>query len=201
MIHLATADLEAGLDDVRTAPAGAGRLELIVRRPAVGEREVVEEALLDLEEGLVGDNWLARGSRGRPDGSAHPDKQVTVMSARAAALVAGDRERWALAGDQLYVDLDVGVAALPAGALLRIGGAVIEVSEAPHRGCAKFAGRFGEEAVRFFNSPVGLALRLRGLNARVVVPGPVRVADLVAVAGSDALLTPEGAAPAGRRGG
>jgi MOSC domain-containing protein YiiM len=201
VIHLATADLEAGLDEVRAAPAGAGRLELIVRRPGSGEREVVEEALLDLEEGLVGDTWRARGSRSRPDGSADPDKQVTVMSARAAALVAGDRARWALAGDQLYVDLDVSVGALPAGSLLRVGGAVIEVSEAPHRGCAKFAGRFGEEAVRFCNSPVGLALRFRGLNAGVVVPGTIRVGDEVSLAGRDVALTPGVAAPAGRTGG
>ena len=173
--------LEEGLDHVRRSPADRGRLEMIVRRPTVDEREVVPRATLDLSEGLVGDNWRARGSRTTPDGLAHPDKQITVMNARAIALVAGPPDRWPLAGDQLYVDLDLSVASLPAGSRLRIGHTVIEVSASPHRGCAKFADRFGEEAVRFFNSEEGCALRLRGLNARVVVPGEIRFGSVVRV--------------------
>jgi MOSC domain-containing protein YiiM len=177
--YLATSELAEGLDEVRRAPAGVGRLEMIVRRPSIDEREVVRSAVLDLKVGLVGDNWLAKGSKSTPDGSASPDKQVTVMNARAIALVAGEQANWPEAGDQLYVDMDISVAALPAGSLLRIGAAVLRVSEAPHNGCAKFAARFGTEAVRFFNSPEGKALRLRGLNARILVPGTIRAGDLV----------------------
>jgi MOSC domain-containing protein YiiM len=154
---------------------------MIVRRPAVDEREVVPRAMLDLAEGLVGDTWRVRGSRTTPDGLAHPEKQITVMNARAVALVAGPADRWPLAGDQLFVDLDLSVANLPAGSRLRIGPAVIEVSASPHRGCAKFAERFGEEAVRFFNSAVGSELRLRGLNARIVVPGQIRFGSVVRI--------------------
>lgn len=179
MTYLATSELEAGVDEVRRAPTGLGRLEMIVRRPAVDERQVLRRGVLDLEQGLVGDNWRSRGSKSTPDRLASPDKQITVMNARAVALVAGEREHWALAGDQLYVDLDLSVASLPAGSRLHIGRAVLEVSEAPHRGCAKFAARFGQDAVRFFNSQEGTALRLRGLNARILVPGTIRVGTVV----------------------
>ena len=165
------------LGPVRAAPSDAGVVELIVRRPAVDEREVVEEAELDLEDGLVGDNWSSRGrSRGRP---ANRKAQVTVMSARAIAVAAGERERWPLAGDQLYVDLDLSGDNLPPGTRLAVGAAVLEVTAEPHTGCKKFAARFGLETLEFFNSPEGRALNLRGINTRVVQPGSVRRGDAV----------------------
>ena len=154
-------------------------MELIVRRPAVDEREVLDEATLDAAEGLVGDTWKVRGSRRTPDGSAHPEMQLNIMNARAARLVAGDDDRRPLAGDQLYFDLDISVANLPPGTRLALGTAVIEVTPQPHTGCAKFARRFGEEALKFVNSDVGKQLRLRGMNAKVVVPGTVRAGDEV----------------------
>ena len=174
-----SAVLDDGLDDVRRSPADEGRLALIVRRPGNLEREVVDEAELDLVAGLVGDNWLARGSRHTPDRAAEPERQLTVMNARAAALVAGDPDRWALAGDQLYVDLDLSEANLAAGARLAIGSAVIEITEKPHTGCAKFVQRFGRDAMKLVSSPDGRAMRLRGANARVVVGGTIRTGDVV----------------------
>jgi len=180
--HPGLAELEAGLAEVLRAPRERGRLEAIARRPAVDARELLDAAELELADGLVGDGWLARGSRHTADRSAERARQVTVMNARLASLVAGgpDRARWALAGDQLYVDLDLGVENLPAGSRLAVGAAVLEVSEAPHLGCGKFAARFGRDALRFVNSPEGRAHRLRGLNARIVVPGRARVGDEVA---------------------
>ena len=171
--------LLAGLDEIRRAPADDGRLELIVRRPAVDEREVLDEGVLDLTEGLVGDTWRSRGSTRTESGSAHPEMQLNVMNARAATLVAVDPQRRPLAGDQLYLDLDLSGENLPSGTRLEIGAAVIEITEQPHTGCAKFVKRFGPEALRFVNSPVGRQLNLRGVNARVVVAGPVKVGDVV----------------------
>jgi hypothetical protein len=177
--HLAFDLLEAGLDHVRAAPADAGRVELIVRRPAVDVREALDEGSLDLTEGLVGDTWGARPNKSTPDGRPDPLAQLTVMNARAAALVAVTPERWVLAGDQLFVDLDLSIDNLPPGTRLALGDAIIEVSPTPHTGCAKFHARFGIDALRLVNSPQGRALRLRGLNARVVVPGTVRRGDTV----------------------
>ena len=177
--HRSKEELAAALEGIRQAPADTGTLELIVRRPRVDEREVLAEASLDLVEGLVGDDWIHRGSRGMSDGGPNPLAQVTVMSARAVEAGAGDRERWPLAGDQLYVDLDLSIDNLPAGTRLAIGEAVLEVTEEPHTGCDKFTARFGSEAVKFVNKPPGRELRLRGLNARVVTPGTVRLGDTV----------------------
>ncbi len=177
MRHLTSAELEAGLDHVRRSPVDAGPVELIVRRPAPGERDVVMEATIDLGQGMVGDGWSVRGSRQSADGADHPGRQLTVMNSRMAALVAGDPARRQLAGDQLYVDLDLSHANLAVGTHLAVGSAVIEVTDQVHRGCRKFADRFGPDAFGLVNSVDGRRLRLRGLNARVVVGGVVRVGD------------------------
>ena len=182
MEHLSRERLEAGLGQIRESPCDGGRVVLIVRRPAVGERDLPAEAVLNFAAGLDGDNWLARGSARTPDGSADPDRQITVMNARVAELVAGGIQRMPLAGDQLYVDLDLSVDNLPAGSMLAVGQAVLRVSEAPHLGCAKFVERFGAEAMRFVNSRLGRQLRLRGMNTRIVVPGTVRIGDVAAKA-------------------
>ncbi len=179
MPHRTTDQLEAALTDIRLAPADSGTVDMVVRRPAEGEREVLDEGTLDPSEGLVGDNWLARGSRHSPDGSAEPDRQLNVINSRLSRFVAVDPERRRLAGDQLHLDLDLSQANLPPGTRLAIGSAVIEVTEPPHLGCAKFVERFGKEAMRFVNSPLGRELRLRGLNAKVVVAGTVRPGDTV----------------------
>ena len=187
-----TEELQAGLDAVRAAPADTGTVELIVVRPEVGVRDEPATATLTVDDGLVGDSWRARGSRHTPDGSAEVARQLTIMNARATALVAGDRSRWSLAGDQLYVELDISEDNLPPGTHLRLGpDAVVEVSAEPHTGCAKFMERYGKDAARFVNSPEGRRLRLRGLNARVVAPGIVSVGDGVTV-----LRRPVGPAPA-----
>lgn len=179
--HLTTEELHRGLDEIRRSPKTEGRLEMIVRRPAVGAREVLPEGQLDLAVGLVGDTWEKRGSTRTPDGSRHPDMQINLMNARAVALIAQDRARWPLAGDQLFVDLDLGTANLPPGTRLGIGTAVLEVTAQPHTGCAKFVERFGLDAMKFVNSPVGRELCLRGINARVVQPGTVREGDPIVV--------------------
>ncbi len=177
--HAELTGLEQSLDHIREAPADGGTVELIARRPAEDEREVLSEAYLDDRDGLEGDTWRARGSRHTADGGPNPEAQLTLMNARAAAAIAGERERWAMAGDQIYVDFDISRNNLPPGSRVQIGSAVIEFSEAPHTGCAKFSARFGNDALRFVNSPIGRELRLRGANCRVVVAGTVRAGDAI----------------------
>lgn len=170
--HRTTDELIAGLDYVREAPREVGRLEMIVARPAVDERTTLTSAELDLDRGLVNDRW-SLGSR------PNPKAMLTVVNARGADLVAGDRSRWALAGDQLFADFDLSPTNVPAGTRLAIGSAVIEVSDQPHLGCEKFSARFGQAARDFANSPDGRAVNLRGINARVVQSGTVHVGDAV----------------------
>ncbi|MDX6324571.1 MAG: hypothetical protein QOK15_925 [Nocardioidaceae bacterium] len=175
---LTAEELDDRLTEALGAPRDCGTLDLLVCRPAKGERRLLESGDLDLGLGLVGDNWPTRPTRA-PDRRPDPAKQVTVIGSRLSALLSSDPARRALTGDQLHVDLDLSVENLPAGTRLAIGEAVIEVSAAPHTGCAIFVGYFGEAAMRFVNGRTGRALRLRGLNASVVVPGPVRVGDPV----------------------
>ncbi len=177
--YLALETLTAGLDDIRQSPKAVGVLELIVRRPQTEAREVLDAGELDLVEGLVGDNWKRRGSSQTADGSAHPDMQLTVTNARLLALVAQDKRHWPLAGDQLYIDFDLSADNVPPGTRLSLGAAVIQITEPPHTGCKKYAARFGLDALKFISSPVGKQLQLRGVNAKVIRPGAIRVGDVV----------------------
>ena len=177
--YLTTSELEAGLSEIGRSPKDGGVLEMIVRRPQVGEREVLQEGRLDPAEGLVGDNWRIRSSKRTPDGAPHHDMQLNLMNSRVVALVAQDRGRWPLAGDQLFVDLDLSDGNLPPGTRLALGSAVIEVTAEPHTGCSKFVERFGHDAREFVNAPERRALHLRGINARVVRPGAIRAGDTV----------------------
>jgi len=172
--------LESRLDHLRAAPGRAGTLAMIVRRPEVGVREILEEGVLDEAGGLVGDNWLGRATSRAVAEGRHLDAMITVMSARMVSLLGETDDEQALAGDQLYVDLDLSHDNLPTGTRVAIGeAAVLEVTAKPHAGCKKFLARFGPDALAFVNSEVGSRMRLRGLNARVVRGGVVRPGDVV----------------------
>jgi MOSC domain len=177
--YLSITELEAGMDHIRQSPKEDGVLRMIVRRPDVDEREVINEGQLNTTEGLEGDTWKTRGSSHTVDGSANVNSQITVINARTIALLAQDEVRWSLAGDQLYIDMDLSDDNIPPGTRLAIGSAIIEVSAQPHSGCKKFSSRFGVEAMKFVNSPEGKRLHLRGINTRVVQAGTIRVGDVI----------------------
>ena len=166
---------DAQLDRIRDAPADHGRVEFIARRLGEGEREILDEARLDLDLGLVGDRWAARDDRT----PIYMMAQLTLINVRVLAAIEPDRSRWPLAGDQLFVDFDLSTENLPPGTRLAIGSAAIEVSETPHTGCAKFSARFGGDALRWINSPTGRTHRMRGMNARIVEAGIVRAGDRI----------------------
>ena len=178
-MHRTLGELEAQIDHIRAAPSERGTLDMIVIRPDVGERLVLDEARLDAAHGVVGDSWKDRGSSRTADGSSHPDMQLNVISSRVLDLIAGGRDRWPLAGDQLCIDLDLSETNLPPWTKLRIGEAVVEITDQPHTGCGKFSSRYGADALRWVNSPEGKSLRLRGVNSRVVEPGVIRPGDAI----------------------
>ena len=178
-LYLDAATLEAGLAHILESPKDRGTVELIIRRPGVDLREELERGELDVSLGLIGDNWSSKETISTPDGSPNPDTQVTIMNARVIGLVAQERSRWPLAGDQFYVDLDLSPVNVPPGTRLQLGTAVVEVSEVPHRGCAKFSSRFGADALRFVNTGAGRDHSFRGINTAVVVPGVVHRGDVI----------------------
>ena len=177
MTHLTMAQLEAGLDHIKQSPKDFGVLEMICRRPRVNEREVLELGELHTVDGLIGDSWNQRESSRTPDRLPNPETQLNIINSRAIALIAQTKERWALAGDQLFLDLDLSIQNLPPGTRVQLGTAVIEVTPPPHTGCKKFVARFGLDAMMFVNSANGRQLCLRGINAKVIKGGIVRVGD------------------------
>ncbi|WP_146448056.1 MOSC domain-containing protein [Bythopirellula polymerisocia] len=176
-LHLTLDEMESQLDFIRQSPDDDGVLEMIVCRPDVDQRQMLFEAEVDPARGLLGDSWLARGDY--KGGPAHPDTQINIMNSHVISLLAQDRERWQLAGDQLYVDFDLSDENLPVGSQLAIGSAVLEVTSEPHTGCKKFAQRYGPAATKFVNSPEGKRLHLRGINARIIKAGTIRTGDAI----------------------
>lgn len=177
--QLPISELELGVDEIKASPKDNGILEMIVRRPETETREIIDSGEINLDNGLEGDNWKPRGSSSMPDGSADPEAQITLMSTRVIQLLSGDKENWQWAGDQLYIDMDLSIDNLPPGSRIQIGSAILEISAKPHTGCKKFSGRFGIEALEFISTPLGKALRMRGVNAKVVQAGQIKVGDVV----------------------
>lgn len=172
-------ELELGIEEIKASPKDNGVLEMIVRRPETETREIIHAGEINLENGLAGDNWKARGSSAMPDGSADPEAQITLMNTRVIQLLSGDKENWQWAGDQLFVDMDLGIENLPPHSRIQIGSAILEISAKPHTGCKKFSGRFGVEALAFISTPLGKSLRMRGVNAKVIQSGEIKVGDVV----------------------
>lgn len=171
-------DLQDRLESL-TFPDGEGSLEMIVRRPETGTREVLNEAVIDSGSGMLGDNWSTRGSRHTKDGSAHPEMQIAIMNSKVIDLITNDRRYWPLAGNQLYVDFDLSQENLPVGQQLAIGELVVEITAMPHTGCGKFTKRFGRDATRFVNRAEGMKMRLRGVHTKVITGAKIKVGDKI----------------------
>lgn len=172
-------ELELGIDEIKASPKDNGVLEMIVRRPETETRKIIQAGVISAENGLEGDNWKARGSSAMPDGSADPEAQITLMNSRVIQLLSGDKENWQWAGDQLFVDMDLSIENLPPHSRIQVGSAILEISAKPHTGCKKFSSRFGVEALAFISTPLGKALRMRGVNAKVIQAGQIKVGDTV----------------------
>jgi hypothetical protein len=172
-------ELELGIEEIKASPKDNGVLKMIVCRPETEIREIINSGEINLEDGLAGDNWKTRGSSHTSDNSADPEAQITLMNSRVIQLLTDDKENWKWAGDQLFVDMDLGIDNLPPHSHIQIGSAILEISAKPHTGCKKFSGRFGIEALEFISTPFGKALRMRGVNAKVIQAGQIKVGDVV----------------------
>lgn len=177
--YLPYADLAARLLGATAPPAPPddGTVSLIVQRPAVNARAVVDAAEMSVARGMAGGGWQLRPERGTVD-------QICVMSTAAIRAFAGDDPRaWPAAGDQLFLDLDLRRANLRAGDRVAVGAdadaVLLEVTPKPHNGCAKFARRYGDDALKVVMAPLGKERRLRGIYFRVVREGVVRKGDRV----------------------
>jgi len=176
---LSEAQLNLGLDHIQNSPNDDGVLEMIVIRPGENERVVLDKSLVSSKLGVHGDNWAIKCWKTLPDGSPHPEVQIAITNSRSIGLLAQDKARWSLAGDNLYVDFNLSDENLRAGQRLAIGTAILEITTHAHNGCKKFNARFGADAVKFVNSPIGKKLHLRGIYAKVVQDGVIQVGDRI----------------------
>jgi MOSC domain-containing protein YiiM len=178
MIHKSLDELNAALPDIRAAPK-EGPIEALVIRPDHGARLMPERVRLSRAGGTEGDHWARGCWRSTEDGAPHPDVQICIMPARVIRAIAGARENWAEAGDNLFIDMDLTPENVPPGTRLSMGSAVLEITAEPHNGCQAFIDRYGRDACLFVNTGPGRLMRLRGIYGRVVQDGEVRVGDPV----------------------
>jgi MOSC domain-containing protein YiiM len=166
-------ELERRLDLISPTPTEAGHVAFVMVRGDGGRRELPSRIQLSRDGGVVGDAWSRKA---QPD----PQMQIAVMQARVAELIANGQPL-ALFGDCLHLDLDLSQSNLPPGSQVRIGGAILLVTPAPHNGCRKFQARFGPDALRLVAGKTLRHRNLRGIYMRVMEPGEVALNDPVQV--------------------
>ncbi|PXF46048.1 hypothetical protein BWQ96_04223 [Gracilariopsis chorda] len=157
------------------SPRDNGCVSLIVERPDINLRNIVNSTRLTVGGGMENSGWVERPEVGKKD-------QICVMSeAVIRAITNGDdKDEWAAAGDNLFVDLDLGKHNLKVGDRVQVGDRVLlEVSSKPHTGCIKFSTRFGQDALKAVSVPLAKERRLRGIYFFVVKGGEIKAGDKI----------------------
>ncbi len=175
--YVTAATLTDKLDWLKQSPKRGGQVTAITIRPAANQRESLQRAMFSPEQGAHGDNWVSDCKFKLDDGRSDPGYQIAIMNSRMAELLSPDADYRRLAGDQLFVDLDLSQDNLQTGDQLQVGDAILEVTPIPHNGCRKFKERFGLDALKFLSSKDGQHLRLRGIYVQVLTAGYISVGD------------------------
>lgn len=178
-LHRTREELASALPYVAASPKDGGSVALIVVRPDHGRRETPDRVRISAQDGVEGDHWSKGCWLETDDGAPHPDVQINLMCTRAAEVIAGDPALWPAAGNNFFVDIDLSPDNLPAGTRLALGTAEIEITDQPNKGCQVFIDHYGRDACIFVNTGPGWSLRMRGLYARVVQNGDVRLDDRI----------------------
>ncbi len=176
--HLDKQELAAGLPEILKSPKDRGPIESITVRPASEQRRTVNSVAISLAGGVEGDHWAQGCWKSTDAGKPHPDVQICMMNSRCIDLIAGDKDNWAPAGDNLFIDMDLTPENLPPGTRIAMGTAILEITDTAHKGCAKFIERYGRDACVFVNVGDGDRYKLRGIYGRVVQDGVLSVGDL-----------------------
>jgi MOSC domain-containing protein YiiM len=163
-----------------TALTDGARILSLINRPSEGIHIETNELHLDTERGIVGDRWRDSAWLRRPDGSPDPRVQVSLTNLAVMQCFADETGRSPFdCGDNLYTHLSLTETNLPVGQRLRIGAAVLEVSDVENDACGKFAQRFGASAFQYIRAPQNRHLRLRGIFCRILRGGVIRVGELI----------------------
>jgi hypothetical protein len=177
--HRTRAEIEAGIGPVLQSPAEGAAVEALFSRPAPGKRLDLPALEVSVSGGIAGDHWSLGCWKTLPDGSPDPDVQVSLMNRRMLHLIAGARDNWARAGNNIIVDMDLSIDNLPIGQRLRVGTAELEIGPVANTGCDFFIERYGRDACVFVNTGIAKQKRLRGVYARVVKDGQIRIGDII----------------------
>jgi len=175
--HVSAQDLIEAVPHIMAAPKDGAAIEMLCFRPGYGQRNFVDKLVVTRGRGMPGERWETAPWLRKDDGTGHPGIQISILQKRVLDLVWRDRSSVIHPGDSFIVDMELSEANLPVGQLLRVGTAVLQVSDVFNDGCVKWKVRYGEAAKDWIVAPGHRELRLRGVLCSIVKDGEMKAGD------------------------